>query len=323
MKTCPLLGLLLVITVVNAAFTPATLISYLNSIAGKHTISGQFIEFGPLDPITAIHQSTTQWLGLIGGDYWWYGETGWTATYSFNPIAEQYWTAGGLITLCTSMPNPTTGGPLYDVSNLNVNDLLTSGTTTNNNFRAMLSSIANGLMQLQNAGVVVIYRPFHENNGNWFWWGTTFLSNSQFISMWQYTVAFFKNYGLYNILYLYSVNSGATSFPRYPGSTYADIVGHDLYTSNPSLGQPTYNALLSLNKPIVLAEFGPGSPQAGDKTFKETTLISAIQSTMPRTVFWQQWWDGNGGNVGWGMAECQNVSDALNDGWVLNRGQFP
>ncbi len=42
------------------------------------------------------------------------------------------------------MPNPTTGGPLYDVSALNVNDLFTSGTTTYNNLVSMLDSISNG-----------------------------------------------------------------------------------------------------------------------------------------------------------------------------------
>jgi len=306
----------------GAPSSPAALVDFLNSISGSHTVSGQFIEFGPLDPIVSIYNNTNQWLGLIGGDYWWYGETGWDATYSFNQIAANYASAGGLITLTTSMPNPTTGGPLYDVSNLNVNDLFTQGTDTNNNLMAMLTSIAQGLQQLQQAGVVVIWRPFHENDGNWFWWGTNFLSDSQFVSMWQMVWGFMQKSGINNVAWLYSCNAGATSLSRYPGGSYADIVGFDLYTSDPTQGQGTYQLLQTLGKPTVLAEFGPGGPNGGDTNFQEPSLISAIQSTMPNISFWQQWWDGNAGGVGWGMAECQNVSEALNDPWVLNRGDF-
>jgi len=324
-RVCSLVFLtfLLISTNRSAQFSsPGALVNFLYSIAGKHTISGQFIEFGPLYPIASIYNNTGQWLGLIGGDYWWYGETGWDATYSFNQIAANYWAAGGLITLTTSMPNPTTGGPLYDVSNLNVNDLFTQGTSTYNNFVAMLDSVAQGIQQLQNAGVVVIWRPFHENDGNWFWWGTDFLTDAEFVKLWQFVHGYMQNAGLSNIAWLYAVNVGAASLPRYPGGSYADIVGFDLYTSDPSEGQGTYNLLQGTGKPTVLAEFGPGSPNQGDTNFQEPTLISAIQSAMPKIVFWQQWWDGNGGNVGWGMAECQDVGQALNDGWVLNRGQF-
>jgi hypothetical protein len=40
---------------------------------------------------------------------------------------------------------------------------------------------------------------------------------------------------------------------------------------------------------------------------------------MPRTVFFVQWWDQNGGGVGWGMASTRNAAAALNDPWILNR----
>ena len=52
---------------------------------------------------------------------------------------------GGIIALSTSMPNPTTGGAVYDVSNLNVGDLLRSGTSTNTNLLAILDTIAGGM----------------------------------------------------------------------------------------------------------------------------------------------------------------------------------
>jgi len=339
-------GVFLLFNVVQAYFTPATLISYLNSITGKNTISGQFIEMGPFDPIEAIYNNTGKWLGLIGGDYYWYikrvkkrgvraegvgkrknnkfyryGETDFTGSTAFNQYAIPYWKSGGIITLSTSMPNPTTGGPLYDLSNLNVGDLLLSGTTTNTNLLAILNAIAGGIAELQNDGVVVMYRPFHEMNGNWFWWGTTFLSDSQFIQLWQFTHDYFTNTkGLKNIVWVYGANTGiGNETARYAGDQYVDIVGQDLYTSTPTHGQDTYNNLATIGKPIALCEFGSGGPSGGDTNFNETNLIVAIQTTMPKSIYWQQWWDEDAGRPGWGMGEMKDVKEALWNPWVLNR----
>jgi hypothetical protein len=109
----------------------------------------------------------------------------------------------------------------------------------------------------------------------------------------------------------------------YPGAAYVDVVGQDLYTNNPGPdGQSTYQSLVALGKPVALAEFGSGSPSAGDPSFSMPSLISQIQQDMPNTVFWQQWWAGNAGNPGWGMEEDVNLSQALNNSFVINRGSI-
>jgi hypothetical protein len=68
-----------------------------------------------------------------------------------------------------------------------------------------------------------------------------------------------------------------------------------------------------------MCEFGPGSPERGNRDFSETTLVSAFQEKMPRTVFFVQWWDGNAGRVGWGMAETRDLAEALGRPWIINR----
>ena len=83
-----------------------------------------------------------------------------------------------------------------------------------------------------------------------------------------------------------------------------------------------YTALQSIGLPTCISEFGAGSPTAGDTAFAETALISAIQTSMPNVVFFQQWWDGNAGAVGWGMDEVQAAPAALANAYVLNRGDF-
>jgi len=308
--------------------SPAEILNYFRSIQGKGIMSGQFIERGPIDPIAQIHDSTGKWLGMIGGDYWWYGSGSFSADYSgFNAIAKNYWNDGGLITLSLSMANPTTGGGLNDLSRLNAGDILTPGTDTNKNFMSMVNSIADGLVDLQNSGVSVIFRPFHECNGNWFWWGTKFLAPNQFQAMWQFVHNHFtQNRGLRNLIWLYG---GATLgfFPirNYPGNSYVDMMGLDVYSNNPgpetadqfSFLQKTYPGKL-----LCLAEFGPTGPNGGNTTFQEPILIRQARQNLPMAVFFQQWWDKNSGGPGWGMASVQNAKEALNDPYTINRGQF-
>ena len=306
----------------NCITTPADLIAYLNQIDGNYVISGQYIGPGPVVPIDAIHASTGKWLGMIGGDYFRYGPGG--IVTSFNPIAINYWNAGGLVTLSLHMPNPTTRGAVYDASRLDEAGLLTPGSATYNTYVSMLDQIAAALQTLQSAGVVVILRPFHELNGDWFWWGTRFLSTSQFQSLWQFTYNYLTTTkGLHNLVWLYSVNAGTGSLTaRYPGHSYVDVTGFDLYSNDPSQGVASYNTLVGLGKPTSFSEFGAGSPKLGNTGFQETTLTAALQNQMPRITFWQQWWDSNAGNTGWGMAKVRNVATALSNSRVVNRNNI-
>ncbi len=56
-------------------------------------------------------------------------------------------------------------------SNLIFTDLLKPQTTTGQRWRSYLDIVAEGFNNLQQANVTVLYRPFHEMNGGWFWWG--------------------------------------------------------------------------------------------------------------------------------------------------------
>lgn len=161
-------GTTLPIPTVNTTTGP--LLTMLTQLTGTGSISGEYIGVGPITPINTIDTVDGQFLGLIGGDYWTPGSIG-TAVTSFNAIAKTYWQQGGLVMLSTSIPNPTTGGPSTDLSNLDVSGLLTAGTATNAAFVNSLSQIAAGLADLQAAGVSVIFRPFARANDPSLWWG--------------------------------------------------------------------------------------------------------------------------------------------------------
>jgi mannan endo-1,4-beta-mannosidase len=304
--------------------TPADLIAFLRQIEGKHTISGEYVETGDMAPINAIHAETGKWLGLISGDYYHYDQTGGVPITSFNTSAIGYWNAGGLVVLNLHMSNPTTGGPVYDLSGLDAQGLLTPGTPTNKAFMTSLSLVAAGLKELQKAGVVVILRPFHENGGNWFWWGTGYrLSSGQFLALWRFTYTYLeKSQGLHNLVWLFE--SGQPDVPptvNYPGDDYVDIVGQDVYLNHPEGPDvlKAYATLVTTKKLICMSEFGAGAPQLGNRNFDESTLVDAFQIQMPKTVFFVQWWDGNAGRVGWGMASVKGIAAALARPWIINR----
>jgi hypothetical protein len=214
-----------------------------SSVQGIGSISGEYIGTGPLTPISAIQSADGQWLGLIGGDYWAPTGTG-AAVTTFNANAITYWDAGGICTLSLSMPNPTTGGVCTDLSALTVADLLTSGTATNTALVNMLSQVATGLQALQTAGVVVILRPFYRSNAGDFWWGTQFLTAAQYVALWQYAWNYLTtSKGLQNILWLWTAQSpfsiSTQTAARYPGNSYVDMTGLDLFTSTTTTVTPT------------------------------------------------------------------------------------
>ncbi len=223
--------------------TPKDLISYFNQIQGKGIVSGEFIETGEpasvtTDPLAQLQSSTGQYVGIIGIDYWHAGGNGPPLTATANADAIAHWQAGGLVEINAAMPNPTTGQA--ETFNLDVAGLLVPGTGTNDALNNSLSQVATGLRQLQDAGVVVLYRPFWEMNGNWNWWGAGNLSAPQFQALWQYTYDYMTNaMGLHNLVWVYSITAGTTLPGRsltdtYPGGSYVYIIQHVMLASVPA-----------------------------------------------------------------------------------------
>ncbi|WP_343584342.1 glycosyl hydrolase [Flavobacterium sp.] len=93
----------------------------------------------------------------------------------------------------------------------------------------------NSLKDENGNAIPVIFRPLHEQTGNWFWWGSPQTSAQDYIKFWQLTVDYLKRKGVENVLYAYST----TEFPnkeyyleRYPGDQYVDILGFDAYQTD-------------------------------------------------------------------------------------------
>jgi mannan endo-1,4-beta-mannosidase len=77
-------------------------------------------------------------------------------------------------------------------------------------------------------GFPLIYRPFHEMTGDWFWWGTANCSPDEFVKLYRLTVDYLRMNGIRNALYAWAPDK-STDMRFYPGDDYVDIIGYDGY----------------------------------------------------------------------------------------------
>lgn len=140
---------------------------------------------------------------------------------------------GGIVTISWHPRNPVTGGTAWDATDGVVSAILSEGETHDlfltwlERVRAFLSSLTDE----QGQPIPFIFRPWHENNGFWFWWGNTHCTPEEYKALWNLTQ---DNLTAPNIVWSYSPNlqGGFTDelfIPRYPGDDRVDMIGLDAY----------------------------------------------------------------------------------------------
>ncbi len=101
---------------------------------------------------------------------------------------------------------------------------------------ALLADFFKSLKDDDGELIPVIFRPFHEFGGKWFWWGVPYYATpAEFVQNWQFTVDFLKDTcGVHNLIYAFTpgFDSEAEYLESYPGDDYVDVLGFDSYTSN-------------------------------------------------------------------------------------------
>ena len=158
---------------------------------------------------------------------------------AFHQQAVNFFQRGGVSTFSWHSTNPdpdyTGDGKYNDTSGDPVGGILDPTSQTHTNFNLMLDDIALFFNNLQVDGVhvPVIWRPFHENTGSWFWWGTDNCTPAEYIQLWQYTYHYLTDIcGVHNLIWAYSPSkptSESEYLERYPGDAYVDLLGFDRY----------------------------------------------------------------------------------------------
>lgn len=159
---------------------------------------------------------------------------------------------GAIITMSAHMPNFALvyekgknekgdynfTGYTPDVTTGNVVSRIMPDGDLNGVFLAYLDLIAEYGKIMEEHKVPVLFRPFHENNGSWFWWGQDFCSEKEYKDLYQYTVAYLRDIKqVHSFLYVYSPNGPFKDeedyLSRYPGDQFVDVLAFDMYHDNP------------------------------------------------------------------------------------------
>ncbi len=172
-----------------------------------------------------------------------------------NKRAKKWWDEGGLVTICwhTGISSSGYQESLDDVPDFD--KMLTEGTPENDILMQSWDKAANALAELRDEGVTVLWRPFHEFDGAWFWWGKK--GSDNFIKLWQLMYDKFTNeYGLNNLIWVLGY-SGEVKSDWYPGDEYCDIIGSDTYdNSSHKAGWKKLLRVTDAPKPMAFHECG-------------------------------------------------------------------
>ena len=143
--------------------------------------------------------------------------------------------SGAVNTLSWHMNNPADGKTSWDTSSVAVRSALPNG-AKHGLYKGWLDKFAVFVKSLKGSdgqAIPVLFRPFHENGGAWFWWGTKSCTPEEYKALWRFTVDYLqRKKGLHNLIYVYNTCDFSTEqqyLERYPGNRFVDVLSFDYY----------------------------------------------------------------------------------------------
>ncbi len=168
--------------------------------------------------------------------------------------SKEWHDKGGIVTICWHTGINGKGYQEALDDNPDFDKLLTEGTDEYNNMIANWDKAAKALQELRDAGVTVLWRPFHEFDGEWFWWGKG--GSMNFKKLWIMMYERFTNkFNLTNLIWVLGY-SGEVRSGWYPGDKYCDIIGSDTYDDSINRNGWVLLNRVSENKPLAFHECG-------------------------------------------------------------------
>jgi mannan endo-1,4-beta-mannosidase len=286
-------------TLADTAATPETraLFQNLMTLSKTHTLFGHqhATEYGhgwsgdadrsDVKSVTGSHPA------VIGVDF--SGFTGHTleenekAKAAVRKTVVDTYNRGGVITVAWHFNNPVSAGGFYwnDSVSLPAVSYIIPGGKAHAQYKEILQGIADWVHNTKGTDckvVPMIFRPFHEFDGGWFWWGAPHCTRDEFISLWRFTVSYLRDsLNVHNLIYAFSpdnrFSSEAEYLDRYPGDAYVDLLGMDNYGD---MGRDGYKLDSAKNKLQIVSDVAPRKNKLA--AFTETGLESITNPT---------WWN--------------------------------
>lgn len=201
-------------------------------------------------------------------------------------IADTY-DRGGITTIAWHFNNPVTETSFYwkdSVSAAAVPAIIPGG-SHHEKYKDILRTIgdfAHSVKGKDGKKVPMIFRPYHEFDGGWFWWGKPHCTKEEFVTLWKFTVSYLRDsLQVHNFLYAFSPDctfkSEADYLERYPGDAWVDMVGVDNYADFGRDGK--YNLEAGIKKLKIVSDYAQKAGKLA--AFTETGLES-----IPDTTWW-------------------------------------
>ncbi len=248
------------VNIVDKDATAATksLFSYLNTTRGKQVLFGAqhttdngitFTSTGPTETRSDVLGAVGDYPAIFGFDTLILeggegpGVAGTSLMENVAPFRTDIQTAhrlGGIPEISAHMENFATGKNFTDPTGDTVSRILPGGdkNAAFNSYLDAIAAVANTSTDAEGQAIPMIFRPFHENTGNWFWWGAGRATTGQYKELYRYAVEYLRDTRhVHNLLYAFSPNAsfagdGARYLSTYPGDPWVDIMGYDAYEYN-------------------------------------------------------------------------------------------
>jgi mannan endo-1,4-beta-mannosidase len=195
---------------------------------------------------------------------------------------------GGITTISWHFSNPVSKGGFYWVDSLSKPAVkyIIPGGDAHEKYKSILREIgewANSLVASDGKVVPVIFRPYHEFDGGWFWWGAPHCTREEFVALWRFTVSYLRDsLNVHNFIYAFSpdnrFNSEAEFLERYPGDEWVDMVGMDNYGD---MGRDGYHLDRAIKKLKIVSNYAEKRNKLA--AFTETGLES-----IPNPTWWTE-----------------------------------
>ncbi len=224
--------------------TKEAVVEALEEAAARgRTLAGQQVNeyetFINCTSMERIYELTGKWPAILGLEL---------MSVIENPSYRDYFVAraiehaarGGIVAITWHARNPVRvcpRGEYYKCSQIAMNEaelerILNEGSEAHRLWASDVDAIADVLKELESFGVAPIFRPYHEMNGSWFWWG----EKERYADLYRMLRRRLEDrHGLTNIVWAWSpdkASEGAEVY--YPGDAMVDLVGADIYTGERS-----------------------------------------------------------------------------------------
>jgi mannan endo-1,4-beta-mannosidase len=200
-------------------------------------------------------------------------------------IKEGY-ARGGVITLSWHARSPSGAEKgAWDTTHGTVASILPGG-ANHALYKTWLDKIAVFISSLKGSkgeSIPLLFRPFHEHTGNWFWWCRNACTDFEYKTLWRFTVYYLQNEKkLNNLLWVYNTSDNFKTtdefLARYPGDDMVDMLSFDGYQYD----DPQKNDWFVKNTGSLLKMIG--------ELAKEKGKLTALAETGYEAVPYAEWW---------------------------------